>query len=271
LALEQYYEAVRLNPNYVSAIRNIGLISYRKGKYDEALQQAQKSVALAPDDMYGYLQSAMALQALGFDSAAVHWYEKALQLEPKNPFPRIGLGRLQLTLGNIAEARIQVDTVLAATPDWYIGLDLATSVEILAGNYAKARAYFEKTGRPADYTLAFLLIKLGNSTRARQILSERITLNTEQLQEGVEGPDCPLELAYAHALLGKRTEALHWLRQAINAGWRDYRWALRDPAFENIHSDEQFNAMMQQVKAEVDEMRDRVKEFAAVREIKSSL
>jgi TolB-like protein/Tfp pilus assembly protein PilF len=266
LALEQYYEAVRLNPNYVSAIRNIGLISYRAGKYDEALQWAQKSVALAPDDMYGYLQSGMALQALGFDSAAIHWYERALQLEPKNPFPRIGLGRLQLTLGNIAEARTQVDSVLTAAPDWYIGLDLATSVEILAGNFAEARTYFEKTGRPADYTLAFLLMKLGNSSGARQILSESITQNTEQLQEGAEGPDCALELAYAHSLLGKRTEALRWLRQAIDAGWRDYRWAIRDPALENLHNAEQFKTMMEQVKAEVNQMRERAKEFITVKE-----
>jgi TolB-like protein len=261
LALEQYYEAVRLSPNYVSAIRNIGLISYRAGKYDEALQQAQKSVILAPDDVYGYLQSGMALQALGFDSAAIHWYGRALQLEPKNPFPRIGLGRLQLTLGNIAEARTQVDSVLAAAPDWYIGLDLAISVEILASNYAKARVYFEKTGRPADYTLAFLLMMLGNSAEARRILSERITQNAEQLQEGAEGPECALENAYAESLLNHRGEALRWLEQAIDAGWRDYRWAMRDPAFGSLHNDEQFKAMMIQVKAQVDEMRSRVRDF----------
>ena len=271
LALEQYYEAVRINPNYVSAIRNIGLINYRAGKYDEALQQAQKSVALAPDDMYGYLQSGMALQALGFDSAAIHWYERALQLEPKNPFPRIGLGRLQLTLGNIAEARTQVDSVLTAAPDWYIGLDLATSVEILAGDYAKARTYFEKTGRPADHTLAFLLMKLGNSTGARRILSESITEKTEQLKEGAEGPDCALALAYDHSLLNNRTEALRWLRQAIDAGWRDYRWAMRDPILESLHSDEQFKSMMGQVSAEVDEMRDRAKDFVTGKETRSSL
>jgi TolB-like protein len=263
LALEQYYQAVKLNPNFGSAIRNIGLINYHVGKYDEALRYAQKSVVLAPDDMYGYLQSGMAFQALGFDSAAIYWYGRALQLEPRNPIPRVGLGWLYLTLGEITEARAQADSVLAITQEMYIGLDLATNVEILAGNYAKARAYFDKQGRPPNYTLAYILVKLGNPKKARQILSSSIQDNTEKLRDGAEGPDCALENAYAESLLDHRAEALRWLQQAIDAGWRDYRWAMCDPAFATLHSDEQFKAMMEHIKEEVNGMRDRVKDLIA--------
>jgi TolB-like protein/Flp pilus assembly protein TadD len=271
LALEQYYRAVKLNPSFVSAIRNIGLINYHVGKYDEALRYAQKSVVLAPDDMYGYLQSGMAFQALGFDSAAIHWYGRALQLEPKNPIPRVGLGWLYLTLGKVNEARAQADSVLAITQEMYIGLDLATNVEILAGNYSKARVYFSKEGRPPNYTLAYVLMKLGNPKKARQILSSNIESNTEKIRDGAEGPDYALENAYAESLLDHKAEALRWLQQAIDAGWRDYRWAMRDPAFEALHSDEQFKAMMEHVKAEVDGMRDRVKDLAANNETTGTL
>jgi tetratricopeptide (TPR) repeat protein len=263
LALDQYYQAVKLNPNFGSAIRNIGLMNFHVGKYDEALRYAQKSVVLAPDDMYGYLQSGMALQGLGFDSAAIEWYEKALQLEPKNPIPRVGLGWLYLTLGKITEARAQVDSVLAIAQDMYIGLDLAMNVEIVAGSYAKARAYFDKQGRPPNYTLGYILMKLGNPKRARQILSSSIEENVEKIRDGTEGPDCALENAYAESLLNHRGEALRWLQLAIDAGWRDYRWAMRDPAFEALHNDGQFKTMMVQVKAQVDEMRDRVKDFVS--------
>jgi tetratricopeptide (TPR) repeat protein len=271
LALEQYYQAVKLNPNFVSAIRNIGLINYHVGKYDEALRYAQKSVVLAPDDMYGYLQSGMAFQALGFDSAAIHWYERALQLEPRNAIPRVGLGWLYLTLGKMSEARAQADSVQAILKDMYIGLDLATNVEILAGNYTKARAYFDRQGRPPNYTLAYILMKLGNLKKARQILSSRIESNTEKIRDGAEGPDCALENAYAESLLDHKAEALRWLQQAIDAGWRNYRWAMRDPAFGTLHSDEQFKAMMEHVKAEVNKMRDRVKDLIASNETTDSL
>jgi TolB-like protein/lipoprotein NlpI len=271
LALEQYYRAVKLNPSFVSAIRNIGLINYHVGKYDEALRYAQKSVVLAPDDMYGYLQSGMAFQALGFDSAAIHWYGRALQLEPKNPIPRVGLGWLYLTLAKVNEARAQADSVLAITQEMYIGLDLATNVEILAGNYSKARVYFSKEGRPPNYTLAYVLMKLGNPKKARQILSSSIEDNTEKIRDGAEGPDYALENAYAESLLDHKAEALRWLQQAIDAGWRDYRWAMRDPAFEALHSDEQFKAMMEHVKAEVDGMRDRVRDLAANNETTGTL
>jgi hypothetical protein len=143
----------------------------------------------------------------------------------------------------------------------YIGLDLGTNVEIVAGNYAKAHAYFNKQGRPPNYTLAYILMKLGKPGRARQILSSSIEDNVEKIRDGTEGPDCALENAYAESLLNHRGEALRWLQQAIGAGWRDYRWAMRDPAFGSLRYDEQFKAMMAQVKAQVDEMRDRVKDF----------
>lgn len=170
---------------------------------------------------------------------------------------------MYLTLGKITEARAQADSVLAITQDMYIGLDLATNVEIVAGNYAKARAYFDKQGRPPNYTLGYIFMKLGNSKRALQILSSSIEENVEKIRDGTEGPDCALENAYAESLLNHRGEALRWLQQAIDAGWRDYRWAMLDPAFGTLHNDEQFKAMMAQLKAQVDEMRDRVKDFVS--------
>ena len=55
------------------------------------------------------------------------------------------------------------------------------------------------------------------------------------------------------------------MRDAIDAGWRDYRLALRDPWFENLHGDEEFQRLMKDVEAMVDEMRRRVEEAAVER------
>jgi tetratricopeptide (TPR) repeat protein len=178
---------------------------------------------------------------------------------------------LYLTLGKVSEARAQADSVLAITQEMYIGLDLATNVEILAGNYSKARVYFSKEGRPPNYTLAYILMKLGNPKKARQILSSSIEDNTEKIRDGAEGPDYALENAYAESLLDHKAEALRWLQQAIDAGWRDYRWAMRDTAFGTLHSDEEFRTMMEHVRAEVNKMRDRVKDLIANNEAADSL
>ena len=68
-------------------------------------------------------------------------------------------------------------------------------------------------------------------------------------------------LAEINAIQGNKADARDWLQKAIDAGWRDYRYAEIDPSLENLRGDERFKKMMADVKDQVDEMRKRVEEM----------
>ena len=57
-----------------------------------------------------------------------------------------------------------------------------------------------------------------------------------------------------------KAEAYRWLQGAMDAGWRTYRLAMRDPLLQNLHNDQQFQQIMAVAKAKVEEARQRVKD-----------
>jgi hypothetical protein len=83
-------------------------------------------------------------------------------------------------------------------------------------------------------------------------------LDQKRLDEGDESSMPHLDLAGVYAIQGDKAEAYRSLQSAIDAGWRTYRLAMRDPLFEHLHGDPQFQQMMAAVKAKVNEARQRV-------------
>jgi tetratricopeptide (TPR) repeat protein len=54
-------------------------------------------------------------------------------------------------------------------------------------------------------------------------------------------------LAEGYALIGRRDDALRWLRGAVQQGFINHPFLLRDPFLESLRGDAEFQALMQQV------------------------
>lgn len=67
-----------------------------------------------------------------------------------------------------------------------------------------------------------------------------------------------------YALQGKEQKALEALRQAIDEGWRTlWRYDLeRDPNLESLHGEPEFQAMLEEIKADMAAQLVRVREMA---------
>ena len=109
--------------------------------------------------------------------------------------------------------------------------------------------------------MGHILWKSGQRDDALELLQQSLILRRKEIEQGNNDSWVRLEIAAVHAIQGNKAEALTWLQKAIDSGWRDYRLALLDPWLENLREDEQFQEMMAQVKAMVDEMRKRVEEM----------
>lgn len=94
-ALEDYDQAVRLDPRLAEAYYNRGHALYRLGRPQDALRDYDKVVSLLPDLPSAYFNRSIILLALGERGRAIEDLRKALQLDPTNTKYRDQYNELQ--------------------------------------------------------------------------------------------------------------------------------------------------------------------------------
>ena len=259
LAASNYRRAIKLNPNFQTAINNLGQIELLKGNVEEAYGLLKKSVRLAPDYVYGYITVGWVFQRLAMDSLAMAWFEKAKQLDPQNLFILNIFGWQYIYMGDLEKARIYSDSLITSAPNWMLGIDLAANMEMLSGNFQKAYDYYLRALNDSivepNFNTAFLMMKTGNDNGARQVLQDNLNTNISIIEKGNESFWPRIENTVICSVLNQKEEAYSWLEKAIETGWLDYRWARIDPIMENLHGDKKFDEYMKSVETNVSLLR----------------
>jgi tetratricopeptide (TPR) repeat protein len=84
-AIESYVRVVELDPDYAQGHTALANLYKRASRFDDALREAKKAQALAPDDHRPFLVEALVHEAAGRADEAIAAAEKALAIEPGNP------------------------------------------------------------------------------------------------------------------------------------------------------------------------------------------
>ncbi|XP_018334472.1 stress-induced-phosphoprotein 1 [Agrilus planipennis] len=104
-AIKYYTEGINLDSTNHVLYSNRSAAYAKAGKYDLALQDAEKTVQIKPDWGKGYSRKGSALAYLGRIDEAIETYEKGLQLDPNNAQLRDGLAEVRAQkasrLGNL--------------------------------------------------------------------------------------------------------------------------------------------------------------------------
>jgi len=262
-ALESNQKAVQLSPNYTSAIGNLGY-SYRlMGQFDQAWPWHRKAVAVGPREAISYRGLSSIYIDLNDLAKAGAWANKAMELQPDLPSANINLAEIYLLQGRQEEAVAQSQKALSSDSLW--AMETAGTVAVTFGDYAKAEEYFKQglsvgpNGSGIRYTrLGHVLWSTGQQDEAQELFNHSERLDQSELNQGNQTYLPRYDLACLNAVQGNKEEAYEWLQKAIEAGWRQYHVALKDPLLENLHNDARFQQMMAQLKGQVDEMRRRV-------------
>ena len=103
-AIAEYREALRLDPGFAEAHRNLGTSLLQQEKPGEAAEHFERFLAAHPDnaDVHNSLGVTLAMQNK-LDEAALR-YARAVQIDPENIDARMNLGRVLLLMGRTAEA-----------------------------------------------------------------------------------------------------------------------------------------------------------------------
>jgi tetratricopeptide (TPR) repeat protein len=162
---------------------------------DRALQAAQKAIALAPQRADGYRSLGSFYRLVQFDNArALEQLRKALELEPNRPdvlrslayteqaqsrwddslahlqqarrldprSPSRGLGETLLRLRRPAEAREELERIVALSPGNLTNMELLSMTFLAEGNLEGARAYLRQARQGIDSASLVALIASTN-------------------------------------------------------------------------------------------------------------
>ena len=263
-AIEEYRKAIDLNPSYFSAVTNAGTMYLYLGILDEAVTWFNRSLALNPIHSRTYQNLGDAYRLLGDFEEAKKW----LTAIDEGGYT---LGLIYVAEGKDDKAMDQIPYILASNPEGALALERAAEIAHYVGDSATAKMYYEKSyanhndieNQPyaqAPFGLGYILLNEGEPERGKALLELSAGIRTRRIEQGNDEFYPRYDLALINAIREDKDEAIFWLREAVEAGWRDYLLAQKDPWFEGLRGEVEFQEIMKDVENQVAEMRARVQQ-----------
>jgi len=192
-----------------------GLALRGDGMYEEALEEFSRALKLNPANAaILYNHRARVYHYENQIELAGDELEKGLALEPRHPLLRTSAGYQQMRLGNLSAA-----------------------IEILEGVVRD-----DDSLRIAVPTLALCYVQAGERERAAALLKD------DTLAAAEADSEMAYRLATYFAVEGDSSEALHWLRRAIYLGNENYPWFQKNPAWNNLRTNADFERILEDLK-----------------------
>jgi TolB-like protein/Tfp pilus assembly protein PilF len=268
-ALAVIQKSLEVDPAFGSALGNKGWFAWTvKGDLVTAIDFVLQAYAADPDDQWNIASLAELFSELGDDSTAACALETS-SLVQDAPYSSVQNALMAVYGGDGSAAESYARTALANT---WIRFNKALPLAIV-------RAQLQRNGQPdqalalyqqhfpelletplpeltlnnsrAAIDLASLLQAMDREAEARQLLdgSERYIQNQPRLGEwGYRVDDARIQV-----LRGEKEHALAALRTAVDSSWRLYwRYDLEhDPILEPLRSDPRFQAIVQEIRADM--------------------
>jgi tetratricopeptide (TPR) repeat protein len=213
-AIEQYEQALRIEPDYARAQNNLGYELLQVGKIEEAIAHDKQALRLKPDSAEAHYNLGLALAQAGRIGDAIAHYEQALRIKPDLVEAHYNYGVTLQGLGKVSEAMGHYEQALRLNPDYTeahynLGLALAQ-----AGRIEDAIAHYEQALRlNPDYAeahndLGIALVQAGRIPEAIEHLQQALRIKPDSAE-------AHYNLGIALVQAGRIPEAIEHLQQAL--------------------------------------------------------
>jgi len=171
-AIEEYRETLRVRPNYLKALNNLGHTLADQGLADEAVVHLSKAVDLKPDFAVAHANLGEALNKTGKRKEANDHLSQAVRLMPDNAYVHLTFGEVLVAQGRLKEAISCYRKALAIDPNRFglhnsLGIALARGGQIEEATQCFRQALrLEPDSGEAHSNLANALISQGQASEA---------------------------------------------------------------------------------------------------------
>jgi serine/threonine protein kinase/Flp pilus assembly protein TadD len=248
-ARRAFDEALRLDPASTEANLYRIYMLLSRGEKESARHGIANLLAGAANDWNVHMVAGMALRGDGMYDAALHQFNRALKLNPANAAilynhrarvyhyqNQIELAGDELAKGLALEPRHPLLRTSAGYQQMRMG-NLKEAIEILEGVVRD-----DDSLRIAVPTLALCYVQAGQRERAAALLKD------DTLAAAEADSEMAYRLATYFAVEGDSSEALHWLRRAIYLGNENYPWFQKNPAWNNLRTNADFERILEDLK-----------------------
>ena len=185
-AIFDFDQAILLNPNYSGALANKGKSLAALKRYDEASAMYEKALALKPDLAEAWLGCGIVFAGFKRFDEAFAAYDKALELKPDLAEAWLGRGNMFRGLTRFDEAFASYNQALALKPDYAEAFYGRGSASMDSGKWAEAVVDYERAiALKRDYPEARLALCIAQLpvlyTEEREI-AERRAAYQQQLE-----------------------------------------------------------------------------------------
>ncbi len=248
-ARRAFDEALKLDPASTEANLYRIYMLLSRGEKESARHGIANLLAGAANDWNVHMVAGIALRGDGMYEEALAHFSRALKLNPANaPILYNHRARVYHYQNQIELAGDELEKGLALEPRHPLLRTSAGYQEMRLGHVDAAIEILEGVIRDDDSlriavpTLALCYVQAGARERAAALLKD----------DTLAGAEADSEMAYRlatyFAVEGDSSEALHWLRRAIYLGNENYPWFQKNPAWNNLRTNADFERILEDLK-----------------------
>jgi TolB-like protein/tetratricopeptide (TPR) repeat protein len=244
-----FEEALKLDPASTEADLYRVYMLLSRGEKESARHGVAGLLASAANDWNVHMVAGIALRGDGMYEEALSEFSRALKLNPANAAILYNhRARVYHYQNQIELAGDELEKGLALEPRHPLLRTSAGYQEMRLGNLEKAIAILEgvihddASLRIAVPTLAICYVQTSARERGAALLKD------ETLAAAEADSEMAYRLATYFAVDGDSSEALHWLRRAIYLGNENYPWFQKNPAWNNLRTNADFERILEDLK-----------------------
>ncbi len=242
-AMRHLKESLRLNPTSAEALTSMGNILLRAGRFDEAVKHYSLVLRSHPDKPEVLNNLGTAFASRGDMEQAVSYFEEALRIRPDFPDARQNLERARASLH---EAEQSLKGLLEDLEKRPRDPDLLTRVGDHYALHGKAQEavdqYSDALSVRPDHVPALFGRALVMASKQDYEGALEDFLLMRKIQPA--NPKIPYNIACLYARQNDVREALGWLEEAVNKGFRDRGLLNKDPDLGAVRDTEGFKRIL---------------------------
>ena len=237
LARDAALKAIDIDPGYAPAYDSLGFLAqYYETDLAAAAGYYQRALELAPRNS-GIIGSAgILLQALGRADEGLPLIEYSAAADPLSAGWQYTLGLAYLSAGRNADAIRSLQSTLSLSPDFslaYYSLGVALMLDGRAGEAVTALQKEERESwRMIGMSMALFDFEQTENTGAAAAAGQALA---ELIQKF--GESSAYNIAYVYAYRNEPDEAFAWLNKAVETGDAGMGEILAQPLFKTLHGD----------------------------------